>query len=67
MAKIECYSISSNLNNHPGSWPREMDFKPSIGDKIESLDTCDIGVISEIIYSQRDGDPVIKLVLSIKG
>ena len=51
MVSIACYMHDSKYENlYPTKWPQQFPVKPEIGDKIESLDGKEIGVITDIIY-----------------
>ena len=51
MVSIACYMQDSKYENlYPTKWPQQFPVKPEIGDKIESLDGKEIGVITDIIY-----------------
>lgn len=51
MVKISCYTIDENSrNSYPINWPTVFPCKPEIGDKIESLDCKNIGIVTDIIY-----------------
>lgn len=53
MVRIACYMINSkHKNTYPIKWPQSMPVKPEIGDKIESLDGREIGIIIDIIYKE---------------
>lgn len=53
MVNISCYMNNSKYENtYPTKWPQQFPAKPEIGDKIESLDGREIGIVIDIIYKK---------------